>query len=76
MSLASVTGFEKLGTKRKNAALIGIPGKSSAVEKSFRNMGNVSVEEVRNLNPVSLLNAKYIVFTEPEKSIALLVSRM
>lgn len=76
LSLSSVGGFEKLASKKKNAAVIGIPAKNAAVEKSFRNMGNISVEEVRNFNPLTLLNTKYVVLAEPEKSVALLASRM
>ncbi len=74
-SLSSIKGFEAIGSKKKNAAVIGLPVKNIVVEKSFRNIGSVSVEEVRNFNPVTLLSAKYVVFSEPEKSVALLTSK-
>ena len=42
--------------------------KSPIVEKSFRNFGNVSVEEFRNINPVSILNHTYLIVANPEQS--------
>ena len=56
------TGFNK----RKNAALIALPSHNIPTIKSFSNFGNISVEETRNLNPLSVLSAKYLVITSPE----------
>jgi large subunit ribosomal protein L4 len=69
MSLAKVKGFEKLGTKPKNAAIIAIEKKEEALTKSFRNFGNVAVEELRTINPVSVMNHKYIVIANPKESL-------
>ncbi len=69
LSLSKVKGFEKLGTKPKNAAIIAIDKKYPEVIKSFGNFGNVSVEELRNINPVSVLNHKYLVITNPKESL-------
>lgn len=51
--------------KTKNAALIALPARDEATEKSFANFGNVEVVEARNLNPVSVLSAKYLVIPSP-----------
>lgn len=67
-SLATVKGFEKLATKRKNGAIIALDAKASAVEKSFRNFGNISVEEFRNVNPVSLMNHTFLIVANPTES--------
>jgi large subunit ribosomal protein L4 len=69
LSLAKVKGFEKLATKPKNAAIIAIDKKADAVTKSFRNFGNVDVEELRSVNPVSVMNHKYIVIANPKESL-------
>ena len=71
-ALSKVKGFEKLATKKANAAIIALDRKDAAVEKSFRNFGNVSVEEFRNVNPVSLLNHSYLIVANPEASLKLL----
>jgi large subunit ribosomal protein L4 len=68
-SLAGIKGYEKLATKSANAAIIAMDTKSSIIEKSFRNFGNVSVEEFRNINPVSVMNHTYLIIANPEQSL-------
>jgi len=76
VSIAQATGAESLATKRKNAAIIALPKKDEAAEKSFRNIGSLIIEEVRNLNPVDLMNKKYLVITEPAESLKALSARV
>jgi large subunit ribosomal protein L4 len=68
-TLSGVKGFEKLAGKRRNAAFVALPSKDRMVEKSFNNFGNVEVGEVRNLNPLHVLNYKYLVIANPEESL-------
>lgn len=63
--LAGIKGFEKISGKKKNAVMLALPGKDVKVEKSFRNFGNISVVESRNLNPVDILNYKYLAIVNP-----------
>lgn len=74
-SLSKIKGYEILATKAKNAAIIALDAKSEATEKSFRNFGNVSVEEFRNINPVSVLNHKYLIVANPEESLKILTTK-
>jgi large subunit ribosomal protein L4 len=74
--ISSVKGFESLSTKRKNAALIGIPEASGAIHKSFRNIGSIAIDEVRNWSPVDLMNHKYAVIVNPEASVKTLETRL
>ncbi len=74
-ALSKVKGFEKLATKPKNAALIALDKKESSVVKSFGNFGNVQIEDLRTINPLSALNHKYIVITNPAESLAALEAR-
>lgn len=55
--------------KKKNAALIALPTKHLPTMKSFGNFGNVTIEEVRNLNPLNVLSSKYLVIANPEAAI-------
>ncbi len=64
LSLAGIKGFEKLATKPKNVALIATDKKDVNLSKSFQNFGNVSVEEARNINPLSVLNHKYLIMVK------------
>ena len=75
-SLAKVKGYERLATKSKNAAILTIPEKKETVIKSFRNFGNIAVEEFRNINPVSVLNHKYLVISEPENAFKFLTAKL
>ena len=68
-SFSKIKGFEKFATKPKNVAVIAVDKKSPEVMKSFKNFGNVEVEEFRTINPVSILNHKYIVIANPEVSL-------
>lgn len=64
LSLAGIKGFEKLATKPKNVALIATDKKDVNLSKSFQNFGNFSVEETRNINPLSVLNHKYLIMVK------------
>lgn len=68
-TLSAIPGFPMI-QKRKNAALITIPTNDENVKKSFRNIGNVMVEEARNINLADLLSYKYVVVSGPKESIA------
>lgn len=66
-SLSGIKGYESLA-KSRNAAHVLIPGKDTNLEKSFRNFGNISVGQARNLNLLDVLTYKYVVITNPEES--------
>jgi large subunit ribosomal protein L4 len=69
MAFSGIKGFEKFATKPRNVAVISVGKKSPTITKSFKNFGNVEVEELRNINPVSILNHKYLVIANPAESI-------
>ena len=73
--LSKVSGFEKLSTKRKNAALVALAEPTAAAQKSFRNIGNISCVAVRNLNPVSVLTSSYLVIENPAAAVAIVEIR-
>ena len=73
LSLAKVKGFEKLATKPKNAAIIAIDKKYPELTKSFKNFGNLTVEELRTINPVSVMNHKYLVIANPKETLKTLI---
>jgi large subunit ribosomal protein L4 len=75
-AIATGSGTEAMATKRANAALIVLPGRDEAIEKSFRNFGNVEVVQAKDINPVNLLTYKYVVVTDPKASIEILEGRV
>lgn len=74
--LSKAKGFEKLATKRKNSAFIGLSKKDVNTEKSFRNVGSVMVDEVRNINLLDLLKYTYVVIENPVESIKLIENKL
>ena len=65
-----------LAKRRNNAALITVPKLDGNVKLGFQNMGNLEVMEVRNINPLALLQYKYVVMTAPEEAVKTLSSKM
>ncbi len=75
-ALAKGSGQASLATKRKNAALVVLADRSLAIEKSFRNFGNIEVMQAKDINPVELLTYKYVVVADAKSSIELLEKRI
>ncbi|QQG38151.1 MAG: 50S ribosomal protein L4 [Candidatus Kaiserbacteria bacterium] len=75
VSFSKISGFEKLATKKKNAAIVAFAMPNDASEKSFRNIGNVKTLDVRSLNPVAVLGSTFVIIENPEASVATLLSR-
>lgn len=76
MAIAKGAGQQGLVTKRANAAVIAFSKKDVTAEQSLRNIGSLTLEEVRNLNPVDLVTKKYLVIENPTESFAILMSRL
>lgn len=75
-ALAKAAEAPMLRTKRANAALIVLSGNDAAAKKSFRNIGNVASEEARNLNPVDIMNRRYLVIENPTETFAVLSGKL
>ncbi len=71
-SLSTISGFEGLAGKKKNAAIFTLPKTDEVTKKSFRNMGNISLDGVLNLSVLSALTYKYLIISQPSESIAIL----
>lgn len=74
--IAMVKGFETLNTAKANNIFVIVPKKDDIVAKSFRNIFHATVEEVRNLNPVDVMNYRYIVIANPESANEILASKV
>lgn len=63
-------------SKKTNALYLALDKKDQDVERSFRNFGNVKVEEARNLNPLAAASYKHIVFVNPDVSLKAIVGKL
>jgi len=68
-TLSSVKGFEKIFAKKRNATTIALGTKNKETERAFENLSNVEVIESRNIDPLTLLQYKYLVIENPEVSL-------
>ena len=75
-AIAKGSGQTQLATKRKNAAVLVLPSRNEAIEKSFRNFGNIEVMQAKDINPVDLLTYKYVVMTEPQSTLEVIGKRV
>lgn len=75
-AIAKGSSQEMLSKKRKNAAYVATAETNLAARKSFANFSNMHFDEVRNLNPVDILNYKYLVLGGAEKSVEQLSARL
>ncbi|MEI8123679.1 MAG: 50S ribosomal protein L4 [bacterium] len=75
-SMSKIKACSNILSKKNNSAIIALSSKNIVVEKSFANIGNVEVDELRNINPVDLLNTKYLVIENPTESIKFIENKM
>lgn len=76
LALAKGSAAAALAAKKKNAALLALANYDGNAVKSFRNLGSVATEEVRNLNPVGVMTHKYLIIENPEASFTALLARV
>ncbi len=74
-SLGTISGFEKVATRRNNALYMILPKSDVNVKKSFQNMGNVLVGTVNTLNPVDVLAYKYLVLAAPAEVVKVIEAK-
>jgi len=73
---SSVNKIDTFGGSSGRRVLIVFSSHDKILEKSFRNIPQVSFEEVRNLNPVLLLKNKYVIFINPKDGLKILGNRL
>src|SRR3989338_5258334 len=71
-SLSGIKGFEYIFSKKNNAVAIALSTKNKKTERAFQNLGNVEVVEARNLDPLTLLQYKFLILENPDVSLNLL----
>ena len=73
-NLAKAGGFKNLKTKNPKI-LLALFGRNEKAEKSYRNIAILETIFVKNLNPLDVLNYKYLVIENPTESVKFLESR-
>ena len=73
--LAKATGFKMLSSSKKPKVLTALFARNASTEKSYRNLPQLDLVFVKNLNPLDILNHKYLLIENAEESIKFFESR-
>lgn len=74
-SLAKVSGWKTVDASKKPRVLAALFERSVPTEKSFRNISALELVFLKNLNPLDVLNHKYLLIENPVESVKFLESR-
>lgn len=74
-SLAKASSLKTLGGSKKARVLTALFGRNEQAEKSFRNLPQLEIVFLKNLNPLDVLNHQYLLIENPVESIKFLESR-
>jgi large subunit ribosomal protein L4 len=73
-NFAKISGFKSLAESKKRV-LTALFERSPKAEKSFRNLPQLEIVFLKNLNPMDVLNHKYLIIENPVESVKFLGSR-
>ena len=74
-SLAKASGVKTFATSKKPRVLTALFARDTKAEKSFRNIPSLELVFLKNLNPMDVLNYKYLLIENPEEAVKFLESR-
>lgn len=74
-NLAKASGLKSLADSKKARVLTAIFDRKAESEKSFRNLPQLEMVFLKNLNPLDVLNHKYLLIENPTEAIKFLESR-
>ena len=74
-NLAKVSGWKTIAVSKKPRILVAIFERNEKTEKSFRNMPQLEITFLKNLNPFDVLNYQYLLIENPVESVKFLESR-
>lgn len=74
-SLAKASGAKTLAGSKKKRVLTALFGREAKTEKSFRNLPQLEIVFLKNLNPLDVLNHQYLLIENPTEAIKFLEAR-
>lgn len=75
-NISKGAGIKDLASAKKSRALVALSEKNTNIQKSFRNIPSLEMAVIKNINPMQLLNQKYLIIENPEVAIAFLTSKL
>jgi large subunit ribosomal protein L4 len=74
-NITKASGWKILPNPSKPKVLVALFGRDEKAEKSFRNLPALEMAFLKNLNPLDVLNHKYLLIENPVESVKFLESR-
>lgn len=74
-ALAKGTEVKMFATSKKPKTLVALFARNENAEKSFRNLPQLDMVFVKNLNPLDILNHKYLLIENPSEAVEFFASR-
>ena len=74
-NLSEVSGFKPLASSKKPRVLTALYERNEKTEKSLRNLPQLQIVFLKNLNPLDVLKYRYLLIENPKESIKFLESR-
>jgi len=74
-NLSKVSGFKPFANSKKKRILVALYERNEKTEKSFRNLPQLEIIFLKNLNPFDVLRFQYILIENPEAGLKFLESR-
>ncbi|MBM2818045.1 MAG: ribosomal protein [Parcubacteria group bacterium] len=75
-SLSMIKEFKNIISKKNNAAYLALGKKDLNTTKSFANLSNIKIDDVKNLNPMDAVNYKYLIIEQPEESVKFIQGKL
>ena len=75
-SLSKIKGAEGILSKKLNSAYITVMKKDVNLDRGFRNFGNIKIDEWRNINPLDVLNYRYLIIDNSAEAFKFLEAKM
>lgn len=75
-SLAKISGFEKLTSKKPTTALLALTTADKTIEKSFANLPGVTVGLVKDLNTLGAMSFNTIILVQPKEALEVLEAKL
>ncbi len=75
-NLSKIKGGEQILAKKANSSYITVFKKDTNLDRSFKNFGNIKLDEFRNINPLDLVNYRYLIIDNPVEAFKFLEAKM
>lgn len=71
-----VSGFETINTKKHNNIFMTSPDISDELKNGTKNFSHVTLHDIKNLNVIDVMNFRYLVIADVEKTVEFLQTKL